>query len=187
MKRKVQIVLCSLLVISTVSFLGCEKKDMKSVTNKEKLETLKLPLEKDDFIEYGIYFDGSKDDTTVEMIKDVRMINKEELIGESIMQELIKGPAAQSDLKPILPKETRLISFSIKDNIAHINLSKEAKMVMTETKERICLEGIEASLTQLPSVARVKLTMENKNIVTLGGNFDISKPFNKSEIILIKK
>jgi germination protein M len=170
-----------------VSFLGCEKKDMKSVTNKEKLETLKLPMEKDDFIEYGIYFDGSKDDTTVEMIKDVRMINKEELIGESIMQELIKGPTAQSDLKPILPKETRLISFSIKDNIAHINLSKEAKMVMTETKERICLEGIEASLTQLPSVERVKLTMENKNIDTLGGNFDISKPFNKSEIILIKK
>ncbi|MGK0466514.1 GerMN domain-containing protein [Clostridium sp.] len=187
MKRKVQILLCSLLVISTVSFLGCEKKDMKSVTNKEKLETLKLPLEKDDFIEYGIYFDGSKDDTTVEMVKDVRMINKEELIGESIMQELIKGPTAQSDLKPILPKETRLISFSIKDNIAHINLSKEAKMVMTETKERICLEGIATSLTQLPSVARVKLTMENKNIVTLGGNFDISKPFNKSEIISIKK
>lgn len=187
MKRKVQILLCSLLVISTVSFFGCEKKDMKSVTNKEKLETLKLPLEKDDFIEYGIYFDGSKDDTTVEMIKDVRMINKEELIGESIMQELIKGPAAQSDLKPILPKETRLISFSIKDNIAYINLSKEAKRVMTETKERICLEGIEASLTQLPSVARVKLTMENKNIDTLGGNFDISKPFNKSEIIPIKK
>lgn len=187
MKREVKILLCSLIVVSTVSFLGCEKKDVKSVTNKEKLENLKLPLEKEDLIEFGIYFDGSKDDTTVEIIKDVRLINKEELIGETIMQELIKGPTAKSELKPILPKETRLLSFSIKDGIAHVNLSKEAKIAMSETKEKICLESIAASLTQLSSIERVKITMENKNVDTLGGNFDISKPFNKSEIILIKK
>ena len=187
MKREVKILLCSLLVISTVAFWGCEKKDKKSVTNNEKFENLKLPLEKDDFIEFGIYFDGSKDDTTVEIVKDMRLINKEELIGETIMQELIKGPIAKSELKPILPKETRLLSFSIKDSIAYVNLSKEAKIVMSEIKEKICLESIAASLTQLPSVERVKMTMENKNIDTLGGNFDISKPFNKNEIILIKK
>ncbi|MGH4119045.1 GerMN domain-containing protein [Clostridium sp.] len=187
MKRKVKILLCSLLLVSTVSFFGCEKKDAKSVANKEKLENLKLPLEKEDLVEFGLYFDGSKDDTTVEIIKDVRLINKEELIGETIMQELIKGPTAKSELKPILSKKTRLLSFSIKDGIAHVNLSKEAKISMSETKERICLESIEASLTQLPSVERVKITMENKNADTLGGNFDISKPFNKSEITLIKE
>ncbi|MBK5241671.1 GerMN domain-containing protein [Clostridium sp.] len=187
MKRKVKILLCSLLVVSTVSFLGCEKKDAKSVVNKEKLENLKLPLAKEDLVEFGLYFDGSKDDTTVEIIKDIRLINKEELIGETIMQELIKGPTAKSELKPILTEETRLLSFSIKDGIAYVNLSKEAKIVMSETKERICLESIEASLTQLPSVERVKITMENKNIDTLGGNFDISKPFSKSEIVSIKK
>ncbi|MCJ7691059.1 MAG: GerMN domain-containing protein, partial [Clostridiaceae bacterium] len=121
MKREVKILLCSLLVVSTISFLGCEKKDLKSVTNKEKIENLKLPLEKEDLIEFGIYFDGSKDDTTVEIIKDVRLVNKEVLIGETIMRELIKGPTAKSELKPILPKETRLLSFSIKDGIAHVN------------------------------------------------------------------
>ena len=187
MKNEVKVLLCSLLLFSTVTFFGCEKKDNKSVTNKEKLENLKLPLEKDDFIQLGIYFDGTKDDTNVQVVKDERIINKEELIGETIMQELIKGPTVKSELKPILPKQTRLLSFSIKDGIAYVNLSKEAQIKMSVAKEKSCLEGIAASLSQLPSVEKVKITMENKDIDTIGGNYDISKPFSKSEMVLIKK
>jgi len=187
MKKVIKIVVCSLLVISTIGFTGCEKKDPKSVANNEKLENLKLPLGEDDFIQFGIYFDGSTDGTTMQLIKDDRILNKEELIGETIMQEIIKGPTVKSDLKPILPKETRLLSFSIKDGIAYVNLSKEAKVSMTETKERSCLEGIVTSLTQLTSVEKVKITMENKDIESIGGNFNISKPFGKGEIIQIKK
>lgn len=187
MKKVLKILLCSMLILSTVAFFGCEKKDTKSITNKEKLENLKLPLEKDGFIQLGLYFDGTKDGTSVQIVKDERLINKEELIGETIMQELIKGPTIKSELKPILPKKTRVLSFSIKDSIAYVNLSKEAKIDMSETKEKSCLQSIAASLTQLSSIDRVKITMENKDIDTLGGNFDISKPFNKGEIVLIKK
>jgi len=187
MKKAIKILLCSMIIVSTIVFFGCENKDKKSVTNKEKLENLKLPLEKDGFIQLGIYFDGTKDGTTTRVVKDERLINKEELIGETIMQELIKGPTVKSELKPILPKETRLLSFSIKDNIAYVNLSKEAKMDMSELKEKSCLESIVSSLTQLPSVQRVKITVENADVDTLGGNFDISKPFSKGEINLIKK
>ena len=187
MRKTIKILLCSMLVVSTVTFLGCEKKDSKSVTNKEKLENLKLPLEKDGFIQLGIYFDGTKDGSTNQIVKDERIINKEELIGETIMQELIKGPTVKSELKPILPKETRLLSFSIKDTIAYVNLSKEAKKNMSVVKEKSCLQGIAASLAQLPSVKKVKITMENNDIDTIGGNFNISKPFSKDEIIPIKK
>lgn len=187
MKKILKILLCSVLVVSTVAFFGCEKKDQKSVTNKEKLENLKLPLEKDGFIQFGIYFDGTKDGANVQVVKDMRLINKEELIGETIMQELIKGPTLKSELKPILSKETRLLSFSIKDDIAYVNLSKEAKIDMSEAEEKSCLQGIAASLAQLPSVEKVKITLQNKDIDTLGGNFDISKPFNKAEIMPIKK
>jgi len=187
MKKTIKILLSSLLIVSTVAFFGCEKKDTKSVTNKEKLENLKLPLEKDGFIQLGIYFDGTKDGSdNMQVVKDERLINKEELIGETIMQELIKGPTLKSELKPILPKETRILSFSIIDNIAYVNLSKEAKTNMTELREKTCLESIVASLTQLSSVKKVKITMENKDIDTLGGNFDISKPFGKDEVIKIK-
>ncbi|MBU3110583.1 GerMN domain-containing protein [Clostridium lacusfryxellense] len=187
MRKAIKILLCSMLIVSTVAFSGCEKKDTKSVTNKEKLENLKLPLEKDDIIQLNIYFDGTKDGDEVEVVKDERIINKEELIGETIMQELIKGPTVKSELKPILPKETRLLSFSIKDNIAYVNLSNEARINMEKKKEESCLEGIATSLTQLPSVQKVKITIGNDGIDTIGGNFNISKPFSKGELIPVEK
>jgi germination protein M len=187
MKRAMKMIVCVMLVVSTMAFLGCEKKDKKSVTNNEKLENLKLPLGKDDFIQFSIYFDGSKDGTEVQVVKDDRLINKEDLIGETIMQEIIKGPTVISELKPILPKETRLLSFSIKEGIAYVNLSKEAKVEMSLVKEKSCLEGIVASLTQLPSVEKVKIIIESKDVDTIGGNFDISRPFGKGEITPIKK
>ena len=187
MRKAIKILLCSMLVASTVAFFGCEKKDTKSVTNKEKLENLKLPSEKDGFIQLNIYFDGTKDAEAVQVVKEERIINKEELIGETIMQELIKGPTVKSELKPILPKETRLLSFSIKDNIAYVNLSNEARINMSKKKEESCLEGISESLTQLSSVKKVKITIENNVIDTIGGNFNISKPFSKGELIPIEK
>ena len=187
MKRAMKMIVCVMLVVSTMAFLGCEKKDKKSVTNNEKLENLKLPLGKDYFIQFSIYFDGSKDGTEVQVVKDDRLINKEDLIGETIMQEIIKGPTVISELKPILPKETRLLSFSIKEGIAYVNLSKEAKVDMSLVKEKSCLEGIVASLTQLPSVQKVKIIIESKDVDTIGGNFDISRPFGKGEITPIKK
>ncbi|MBW9153441.1 GerMN domain-containing protein [Clostridium estertheticum] len=191
MKKAIKILVCSVLVASTMAFSGCEEKDEKSVTNKEKLENLKLPLEKDGFIQLGIYFDGTKDgstdESTVKVVKDERIVNKEELIGETIIQELIKGPTVKSELKPVLPKETRLLSFSIKDNIAYVNLSKEAKINMSEAKEKSCLQSIAASLTQLSSIKKIKLTLENNDIDTIGGNFDVSKPFTKEGLTLLKK
>ena len=186
MKKAIKILVCSILVASAVTFSGCEEKDDKSVANNEKLENLKLPLEKDGFIQLGIYFDGTKDESTVKVVKDERIINKEELIGETIMQELIKGPTVKSELKPILPRETRLLSFSIKDNIAYVNLSKEAKINMSRAKEKSCLQSIAASLTQLSSVKKVKITLENNDIDSIGGNFDISKPFSKEGLTVLK-
>ena len=109
------------------------------------------------------------------------------MLFRSIIQELIKGPTVKSELKPVLPKETRLLSFSIKDNIAYVNLSKEAKINMSEAKEKSCLQSIAASLTQLSSIKKIKLTLENNDIDTIGGNFDVSKPFSKEGLTLLKK
>lgn len=170
------------IVLSTIIVTGCGKKEIPSVTDKEKIENLTLPKEKDDFINISLYFDGSDDGKTEKISEEQRIINKEELLGELIMQELIKGPSIKSELTRILPKETRLLSFSIKDGIAIINMSKEAKVDMTDVKEKACLTSITKSMLQLPSIDKVRILIENKNVDSLGGNYDISKPFSESEI-----
>ncbi|KAJ50860.1 spore germination protein GerM [Clostridium tetanomorphum] len=186
MKKWVIISICCLLTLSLI-LSGCEKKDKLSIQNKEKIEKITLPNSKDDVIDLELYFDSSKDNKQSEIAKEERLIKKDEFIGELIIHELIKGPTVNSKLRPILPKNTRLLSFSIKDKIAYVNLSKEASTKMSSNKEEASLKGLIWSLTSLSSIEKVKILVENKNIDTLGGNFDISKPLGKTDLDNAKK
>lgn len=188
MSKKLVIAVSILLVIITVGIIfkvTDGKKDKVSIATKEKLENSKFPSEKDGFIQIDLYFNDSKDENK-SLLKEERLLNKEELVGEIIMQQLIKGPAVVSSSKPTLPKETKLLSFSIKEGIAHVNLSNNVELAMTEGQEKTLLSSIASSLTQLPSVEKIMITVENKNIETLGGNYNISKPFTKDNIETLK-
>lgn len=188
MSKKLVIAVSILLVIITAGIIfkvTDGKKDKVSIATKEKLENSKFPSEKDGFIQIDLYFNDSKDENK-SLLKEERLLNKEELVGEIIMQQLIKGPAVVSSSKPTLPKETKLLSFSIKEGIAHVNLSNNVELAMTEAQEKTLLSSIASSLTQLPSVEKIMITVENKNIETLGGNYNISKPFTKDNIETLK-
>lgn len=178
-----RLVVCGTLIASSAFFAACEKKDKLSVNNTEKIKNLQLPMEKDQYISLNVYFDASQSENKIEISKDEVLVQKEELIGELLVNRLIKGPSIESKLSPVLPKDTKLISFSIKNNIAIVNLSKEAQVKMSHGKEEACLKSIASSLTQLASVAKVKILIDNKDVEVLGGNFDISKPFGKDELV----
>ncbi|MEG0307917.1 MAG: GerMN domain-containing protein [Clostridium sp.] len=153
------------------------KKDKASMISKEKLQN---STSKDDNIDIDLYFGGNGD--KADIVKEQRLISSEEFLGEIIMQELIKGPAVVSESKPVFPKGTRLLSFSIKDKIAYISLSNEVVLKMTSVQEGTLLKSITTSLTQLSSIEKVMITIDNQGVETLGGNYNISKPFSKDEI-----
>lgn len=180
--RKYLVVIAS-FIIAVVILTACSSKNSVSSSNKEKLESVQLPNEKDQNIVLQLYFDATKENANASDVKKEEiLINKEELLGELVVNQLIKGPSTESRLAPVLPKDTRLISFSIKDGIAIVNLSKEAKVTMPAVKEEACLKSIVMSLAQLESINKVQIQIESKIPDTLGGNYDISKPFSESEI-----
>jgi len=57
---------------------------------------------------------------------------------------------------------------------------------MSADKEKVMLQSIASSIIQLPSIKKIMITVENKNVDTLGGNYNISKPFSKEEIDTLK-
>lgn len=159
------------------------KLDKASTISKEKLENVKEATNEAS-TDIAVYF-GSKEDNA-EIVKEERLVSNEELVGEIIMQELIKGPTVGSESKAVLPKETRLLNFSINEGVAYINLSNEAVFEMTQVQEERLLKSITSSMSQLVSVEKVMITVNNEGIETLGGNFNISKPFNGNDINSIK-
>lgn len=188
MKRLIALVLgISILTASSVAFSGCEKKDKSSVDTTEKIKKLKLYKENSSVVDFNLYFDSSNNEKQAQISKEERMMSKDEIMGELIINELIKGPAVNSKLKPVLPTNTKLLSFSVKDGIAYVSLSGEAKIKMTEAKEGATLKSIVKSLGQLESIKSVKILIDNNDTDTLGGNYDISKPINKNNIESLKK
>lgn len=193
MKRKTLIsiilaILIGLLIIMGLLYYKSQaiKKDQASSLVKEKLENTKgaMATEGKEYTDIELYF--GRDDDKGEIIKEERLIGYDELLGEIIMQELIKGPSTVSQSKAVLPKETRLISFSINDGIAYINLSGDVVFEMTSSQEEVLLKAITASLSQLSSVEKVMISVDNQGIETLGGNYNISKPFSYSDISGLK-
>lgn len=187
MKRVFKLLLATLTVSVLFVFTGCSKEGKPIVNDNEKIKSLKLANSDEEWINLQVYFDGSVDEKKAEAIKEERVIREEELLGEIIVQELIKGPSVKSQLKPIFPKEAKLLSFSINNGIAYVNLNSSVKYSMTPVREEACLKSITLSLTQLKSIDKIKILIDNKNIETLGGNFDISKPFDINDINNAKK
>ncbi|AJA49962.1 spore germination protein [Clostridium pasteurianum DSM 525 = ATCC 6013] len=187
MKKKVLassmgiIFICSNLIFSACSF----RDNNQNLNNK--VENVKLYKEKGQALDLNLYFDASKNENKAEVGMEERLIKKEEFIGELIINELIKGPGIESKLKPILPKTTKLLSFSINNDIAFINFSEDAKVPMTPVKEEAILKSLTMSLEQLSSVKKIKIQINNKDTDVLGGNYDISKPFGKDDISARRK
>ena len=186
MKKSI-ILLCSFILLLSFSFAGCEKTDILSSQNNQKVQKFTLSETDGDTLELKLYFNSSKDNKKVTITKEERTIKENELIGEIITRELIKGPAVNSKLSPILPKNTRLLSFSITDGIAYVNLSKEAILTMSPVAEEACLRSLVWSLTQVLSIEKIKLLVESKSVDTLGGNFNVSKPLGKSDVEQLQK
>lgn len=186
-EKSIKLAFCSSLIISSVFFISCEKKDSISINNKDKIKNITLHNEKNNLVDLNLYFDSTNNANNAEITKEERIIKKDELIGQFIIGELIKGPSVNNSLKPIFPKETRLLSFSIKNNIAYVNLSSEAYYSMTADKEEAYLKSIIWSLTELPSIKKVKLFIENKDISSLSKNFKFSEPIGRDDITKINK
>lgn len=187
MKKSLHLFICSVLLATSFEFVGCTCQDALSLNNKEKIKKITLKNGMDNAIEFPLYFDASSSDKKATIANEERILPREEVLGELIMQELIKGPAVTGNNKPILPKDTRLVSFSVKDGIAYVNLSQEAKISMSPAKEEACLKSIIYSLCQIDSIKKVMIQINNKNVDTLGGNFNISKPLGKDDIANARK
>lgn len=182
--KKTKISCIVILIVCSSMMLGsCKGSDSLKSSSDAQVDNVKLYKEKGQAIDLDLYFDASQDENNAKIGKDERLIQKQELIGELIVSELIKGPSQQSGYKPILPQNTRLLSFSINNSIAYVNFSKEAQVSMTPVKEQATLESIVTSLTQLSYIIKVKIQVENKDVETLGGNYDISKPLDINNIL----
>ncbi len=86
---------------------------------------------------------------------------------KEIIKSLTINDINNSDnLKPIIPKNTKLLDFSLKDNLLKINFSKEL-LNIDENNEEKMIESIIYSLTELKEIKNIMIFVEGNSLINL--------------------
>ncbi len=111
-------------------------------------------------------------------------------LAAAILEELIKGPAKGSGLKPTIPEGTKLLlPVNIEASVATVNLSKEFvdNHPGGKAAERMTIYSIVNSLTELVDIQKVEFLIEGKSREEYKGSFQFNMPFPRNEPLISKE
>ena len=104
---------------------------------------------------------------------------------KAMFNELASPP---SGIQKPLPKGTTLISASVKDDVATIDLSTEFQKNFGggSAGEQMTMYSIVNTLTTLPNVHSVQFLLDGKKLDGILGNLDTSAPLKRNEGLILK-
>ena len=103
-----------------------------------------------------------------------------------LLEELIIGPRFP-DLEPVLPSNVTVLSVQLKDGLATVDLSREARQLNVGARgEALAVSAIANTLTEVDGVTSVQILIEGEIVETLAGHVDISKPVRRDETVVIE-
>ncbi|MDD3363612.1 MAG: GerMN domain-containing protein [Syntrophomonas sp.] len=186
----ISLLLCLFIVATVLS--GCNKTpggqtpaDPNTTSQSPATEQNTFAIEK-----ITLYF---SDDQAMYLLPESREIKiqkdtkTETSIAEAIVNELIAGPT-DTKLRATIPKETKLRSFKIIDQIAYVDFSEEIRRNHPggSSGESMTLNSIVNSLTELTGIKKVQIMINGEKVDTLVGHEDLSQPLSRNESIIKK-
>ena len=182
------ICICFLSIIVMTGFTGCGNLTGKSDGKDGKgTEVTKTEPAKESFKSHTIrvYVPSENADGLVgkEVTFQARE-GKEGVVALEVMRKAQK--AAQMSL---IPEGVKIQSVTIQDHLATVNFepSIREKMVGGSTTERLLIESVVNTLTELPNVKSIKILVDGKEQSTLNGHYNISSPLTRVEKSILKK
>lgn len=76
-----------------------------------------------------------------------------------VMEQLISGPSANTDLKSTVPEGTKLISIYTKDTVCYVNLSAEYLNLINDVSKEVQIYSIVNSLAELSTISKVHISV----------------------------
>ncbi|MBC7074491.1 MAG: GerMN domain-containing protein [Syntrophomonadaceae bacterium] len=176
----------AILVIAIV-FIGCA-----SLNNSKQPDNNADPGKNDEqtvLKEITLYFGNQQAEYLVPERRQIE-IKKDasaELLAESIIAELVKGPE-EKNLSPTIPEQVKVLSVDIRENTAYVDFSEEIKTRHWggSAGETMTITSIVNSLTELDEIDKVQILIAGEEQDTLAGHWDISQPLERDEDIIKK-
>lgn len=125
-----------------------------------------------------LYF-ASADGTS--LVEETRVVTHSTSISmeKLVMEQLIDGPT-RSKCKATIPSATKLIHVSVLDGVCYVNVDRSFQNQDQEIKEEIVLFSIVNSLTELPGVTKVQLSINGDTKGFCRYTYELSKMYEKN-------
>ena len=133
----------------------------------------------------NLYFangDGTK------LVKEIRNVHYSTNISmeKLIMEQLIEGPN-RSGFMATMPSTTKLLSVSVVEGVCYVNLNDSFLNQSAEVNEEVVLYSIVNSLTELPGVTKVQLSVNGDTKGNVRYMYALSKMYERSLELLENK
>jgi spore germination protein GerM len=174
------------LVAMTLIAGGCTafEQQPKPETTSPKAPPIS-PKPGEEALNVTLYFG---DDQAMYLVPEKREVLTKGLSApEIVVEELIRGPVDEK-LTSVLPKETKLISVSVAEGIAFVNLSKEAqtKHWGGSAGEMMTINSIVLSLTDLEGIKEVQFLIEGEKQEAIWGHTETIEPIKPDKGVIKK-
>ncbi|NLZ38779.1 MAG: PQQ-binding-like beta-propeller repeat protein [Firmicutes bacterium] len=101
------------------------------------------------------------------LIPVTRRIKKSQSLLRDCVQELIRGPAQESQLLRTIPKDAHIV-VSAKDGVAQLDLPAALDEMSGSTFIQGVVESLILTVSSVPTVEKIKFTVEGENKQTFG-------------------
>lgn len=135
-------------------------------------------------------FAGNLEPVTVYFYDDVigtlvpfeHRVDTSDGLPQAIIREICAGPAQGDHAIPTVSKGTKLLSLEIKDNVAIVNLSKDAQTPVLACPEEMSLLSMTNSLCGIDGIEAVRYQIEAVTPVSYWIETKLNQDFRKQDI-----
>lgn len=143
---------------------AAQKTDKQANAELPKIDLSKQDVET---IAVSLYFGNA---SASGLATEERNIEKVEGVARRTVEELFNGPVNTKEYSNVFPEGTRLLDINVRpDGICIVDLSGEVSQVENEQQEKLMVYAITNTLSQFPSIERVKFRIDGQEVETLGG------------------
>ena len=197
--KPIKYLLTIFAIIVLIMAAGCDNQNTKTTNDgntstvqseqqSQKVATTSILEDKPDTqkqtqTEITVYF---PDANAEKLIAVKRQIPANDNKYVNAINELITGPANDSEGFTIMPKGTKVLSVNVNNNIATVDFSKEFQNNFTggSTGEIMLVGSIVDTLTNFKEIKSVRFTLEGQPLDILGGHLDLTEPVSRMNDLL---
>ena len=102
-----------------------------------------------------------------------------------VVEQLIAGPT-EKEYYPTIPKDTKLMSITTKDNVCYVNLDTGFTVQGYDVLGTVTIYSIVNSLTELPGISGVQILVNGETSITYKDNISLETTFQINPEIIEK-